>query len=134
MASVPAEVVTVEPDITAPPALNGAGEPVAWSMCATKIGADTGAGVDVGRQIATAMATEAAAASKTAAVTHRRRVFTWAGDARIAPRVVDRRAHTRSPIVVDRGDRAIRAGQSHEPGYLVIHVSRACHARSPASV
>jgi hypothetical protein len=38
MASVPADVVTVDPDIPAPPAPTekpGAGDPVDWSMCAT---------------------------------------------------------------------------------------------------
>ena len=112
MASVPAEVVTVAPDITAAPAVKGAGDPVAWSMCATR----TGAGVRIGRQIATAMTTEAAAASSTATVSQRRRVF-WAGDVLIAPRAVDRRAHTREPF---GGDRAARVGQSHETGHLVV--------------
>src|SRR6185503_1916794 len=67
MASVPADVVTVEPDITAAPAPKekpGAGDPVAWSMRATWTG--TGDGVRIGRQIAIPVTTAAAATSGTA--------------------------------------------------------------------
>ena len=56
IASVPADVVTVEPDITAAPAPNeesGAGDPVARSMCATSTG--KGAALRIGPQIANAM-------------------------------------------------------------------------------
>ena len=148
MASVPADVVTVEPDITAPPAAKAwRGRPRGLVDVRHQYRCRlTGAGVRIGPQIANAMTTEAAAASSTATVSQRRRVFAWRAtySSRHAPWTAVRTRASRAsssgaiaPANRSSGRPIARDGPPRRRRLGVVRLDEAflCrHGRAPASV